>query len=39
MDIFLRALLLIGGIAIVSLFGVCAIFFFGWIFSERENGW
>lgn len=39
MDILIRGLLLVGGLSIALVFIVCGLFFLGWVFSQRENGW
>ncbi len=38
-DILQRGLLLAGGITVAVVFIGFGLFFFGWIFSQRENGW
>lgn len=38
-DILLRGLFLVGGIGIAIVFIGFSLFFFGWILSQRENGW
>jgi hypothetical protein len=39
MDSLLRALLLLGGFGIAIVFAGFGLFFLGWVFSQRENGW
>jgi hypothetical protein len=39
MDIFFRGLLLVGGIGTAIVFIGFGLFFLGYVFSRRENGW
>jgi hypothetical protein len=39
MDTFFRDLLLVGGIGTATIFIGFGLFFLGYVFSRRENGW
>ncbi len=39
MEALVRALLLIGGVAVIVVFIAFGLFFLGWVFCQQENGW